>query len=265
MTEYGLAQARINHERRRDSEIGTLAIIKRVLVVIALACGTQAPAGGEATDTAALQKILGERFPTIKIESVQPSAVPELYEVITADRLVYSDATGAHLIMGPIMDTVSKENLTEKRWNELNKIDFSSLPFEHAIKVVKGSGKRLLVAFEDPLCPFCAELEQALAGLSNYTLYVFLLPLEDIHPGATKVARSIWCADDPAATWTAWMQHDKQPEVRSCETVPVEPLAALARKLKIHSTPTLYFADGLKVPGALDATELEKHWARIEK
>lgn len=240
------------------------AISNKIIAALVLAVGMQASALGEPGDTAALKKILGERFPTIKIESVQPSAVSGLYEVVTADRLVYSDATGAHLILGNVMDTASKENLTEKRWNELNKIDFNSLPFEHAIKIVKGNGSRRLVAFEDPLCPFCAELERGLATLSDYTLYVFLLPLEDIHPGAAQIARSIWCADDPAAAWTAWMQQDKQPAVRSCDSVPVEALAALAGKLRVNSTPTLFFADGLKIAGALSAAELEQRWAQIK-
>lgn len=215
-------------------------------------------------DAAALQKKLEERFPTVKIDRVQQSSVSGLYEVITADRIVYADATGEHLIIGQVMSTATRQNLTEQRWNEINKIDFNTLPFEQAIKIVKGNGTRKLVAFEDPLCPYCAELEKALETLTDYTLYVFLLPLESIHPGATALARSIWCADDPAATWSAWMQRDVKPETRSCDSVPGEQLGELAKKLKINSTPTLYFADGIKVPQALTAAELEARWTQFK-
>ncbi len=234
------------------------------LAIMLLTMGAPAAFATQPTDPIALQKKLEERFPSVKIDRVQESSVPGLYEVITTDRIVYADASGEHLIIGQIMNTTTRQNLTEQRWNDLNRIDFNSLPFEHAIKIVKGDGSRKLVAFEDPLCPYCAELEKALETLTDYTLFVFLLPLESIHPGATVLARSIWCADDPAATWSAWMQRDVKPEARSCDTVPGEQLGELAKKLKINSTPTLYFADGIKVPQALTAAELEARWAQFK-
>ncbi len=225
---------------------------------------TAAPTSTEPTTEQKLATLLAERYPTVKVQSVQPSAVPGLYEVKTADRLVYVDASGDYLIIGQVMHTQSKQNLTEARWNELNRIDFASLPFEHAIKIVKGNGSRQLVAFEDPLCPYCAELEKSLASLNDYTLYVFLMPLENIHPGATRLARRIWCAPDPAQAWSEWMQQDKQPPAAECGAVPGEQLAALANKLAINSTPTLYFADGIKIASALTASEIEQRWASIK-
>lgn len=237
----------------------------RLLMALALGMASHAGMTDEADSTDALRKTLEVRYPTVRIESIYPSAIPGLFEVATADRLVYADAAGNHLIIGQVMDTRTRENLTEKRWNDLNRIDFNSLPFEHAIKIVKGDGSRQLAAFEDPLCPYCAELEKALEALNNYTLYVFLLPLENLHPGATSLARSIWCADDPGATWSAWMQRDARPESRSCDTVPGEQISVLATKHKIASTPTLFFADGLKVPGALSAEAMEKYWTQIKQ
>ncbi len=202
-----------------------------------------------------LQKTLAARFPDIKVERVGPSVLPGLYEVVTPSEIVYSDATGEHLVLGQIMDVKTRENLTQTRWNELNKTDFNALPFEQAIKLVKGQGRRKLAIFEDPFCPYCQELERTLHGLDDVTVYIFLFPLESLHPGASDAARDIWCASDRAAAWSDWMLNKKAPPVADCKT-PIEPLLALGEKLRINSTPTLFFPDGSRVPGAIAPDKL---------
>lgn len=210
-----------------------------------------------AEDVAAnLQKTLAARFPDIKVERVGPSALPGLYEIVTPSEIVYADASGDHLILGQIMDVKTRENLTQTRWNELNKVDFGALPFEQAIKLVKGQGRRKFAIFEDPFCPYCQELERTLHQLDDVTVYIFLLPLEGLHPGASEAARDIWCAGDRAAAWSDWMLNRKAPPGADCQT-PIAPVAALGEKLRINSTPTLFFPDGSRVPGAIALDKLE--------
>lgn len=211
-----------------------------------------------------LEKALSEKFPDISIDSVNPSVLPGLYEVVTPSEIVYVDAKGEHLVIGQIVETASNRNLTETRWNELNKIYFSSLPFEQAIKIVKGDGSRKLAVFADPFCPYCQEFEQTLTEVDNVTLYVFLYPLENLHPGATEAAKEIWCADDRAAAWTAWMVSKKAPDIKTCESTAVEALKKLGDELRINSTPTLFFADGSRVPGAITADRLEKLFSDLQ-
>lgn len=212
------------------------------------------PAADVAVD---LQKRLAERFPDIKVERVGPSILPGLYEVVTPSEIVYSDAEGDHLVLGQIVDVKTRENLTQRRWNEINKVDFNSLPFQQAIKIVKGQGRRKVAIFEDPFCPYCRELEGSLQGLDDVTLYIFLYPLEGLHPGATEAARDIWCASDSAAAWSNWMLNKKAPPVAACKETPIESLAAVGDKLRINSTPTMFFPDGSRIPGAIAADKLE--------
>lgn len=214
------------------------------------------PAGDQISES--LKKTLAERYPDIKIERVLPSPLPGLYEVVTPSEIVYADAKAEHLILGQIMDTRTRENLTEKSWNEINKIDFNALPFEQAIKIVKGDGRRRLAIFEDPFCPYCRELERDLQGIDDVTIYVFLYPLEQLHPGATEATRDIWCASDRAAAWTQWMVNKKAPPVSDCKQTPIEQLVKFGERLRINSTPTLFFPDGSRIPGAIKADRLEQ-------
>lgn len=231
---------------------------KTLPIALALLSAMYAAALPAADDVAAkLQKSLTERFPDIKVERVGPSVLPGLYEIVTPSEIVYADANGDHLVLGQIMDVKTRENLTQQRWNEINRMDFAALPFQQAIKLVKGQGRRKVAIFEDPFCPYCQELERGLETLDDVTIYVFLYPLEGLHPGASEAARDIWCASDPAAAWSNWMLNKKAPTESKCTETPLAPLAALGEKLRINSTPTMFFPDGSRIPGAIAIDKLE--------
>ncbi len=63
------------------------------------------------------------------------------------DQIVYADATGKHVLVGSMLDTENKENLTNASMNDRGRIDFKSLPVKEAIKVVKGNGSRVFAVF----------------------------------------------------------------------------------------------------------------------
>ena len=71
--------------------------------------------------------------------------------------------------MGDLVDTRTRTNITEARLAETNKIDFAKLPFENAVKVVKGTAARKIAVFSDPNCPYCKQLETTLKSVDNVT------------------------------------------------------------------------------------------------
>jgi thiol:disulfide interchange protein DsbC len=173
------------------------------------------------------------------------------------DQIVYTDATADYLFVGSLVDTQTRENLTEARLNDHGKIDFGTLPLDRAIKVVKGNGSRVFAVFSDPDCPFCQELEKNLLSVTDMTMYVFLFPIASLHPQAPAKAHSIWCAKDRAAAWNQWMREKKLPPAASCGGDPIDALQKLGDNLHINSTPTLFFANGRRVAGAISTKELE--------
>ncbi|MDE3011564.1 MAG: DsbC family protein, partial [Pseudomonadota bacterium] len=103
----------------------------------------------------------------------------------------------------------------------------------------------------DPDCPFCRAMEQKLDSLDNYTAYVLLLPLDELHPNASAAAKRIWCAADPSAAWLTYMHTQQLPEARDC-TTPIAELQQLAHAHQITGTPTLVMPDGEIVEGMPD-------------
>lgn len=236
--------------------------IPSILSIVFLASSSIGVAQEPQSVTAKIQKTLEARLPNIKIEKVQASQWPGLYEVVTESELVYSDATGNFLFVGNVMDTKTRENLTAQRWNRMLNIDFDSLPLNLAIKLVKGDGSRKLAVFSDPHCPYCVRFEKTLEGINNVTVYTFLYPIQSLHPSAVAKAKEIWCAKDRYAAWTAWMMEKKDTPAGDCKSDAVDKAVALGEKLKVSGTPTLFFADGHRVPGAVDKEQLEEEFKK---
>ena len=236
---------------------GTAA--RAALMLVVAACVTPLHAD-DAAVRSHIKQTLEQRFPTVKVDAVQPAPLAGVYEVIAGEHVGYTDPNGDYLILGRLMDTRTREDLSEQHLDAYNSIDFHALPFEKAIKVVKGSGERQLAVFADPDCPYCQQLEKDLRTLTDITVYVFLFPLETTHQNATAHAHAIWCAPDRAAAWTDWVLDRKAPAAPSADCVgdPVGELQAFGASLRVHATPTLFLQNGERVGGYIPLERLQK-------
>ena len=73
-------------------------------------------------------------------------------------------------------------------------------------------------------------------------------------------SRAIWCTKDAMASWRRWMIDGVAPlrAMGECDTGAIERNVAFGRKHRINGTPALVFEDGVRVPGAMSAADLEK-------
>ena len=208
----------------------------------------------------AIRKTLAERIPQLdKIDEVQTTPMAGLYEVRVGTDVFYTDAKGNFLIQGELIDTKARRNLTEDRIAKLSAVDFGALPMKDAFITVRGDGKRQLAVFADPNCGYCKRFERDLQKIDNVTVYTFLYPI--LSPDSAEKSRNIWCAKDQVAAWQDLMVRDKPVPAASCDTSALQRNLAFGRKHKITGTPTLIFANGTRVPGAIGAREVEKRLA----
>lgn len=209
-------------------------------------------------DEATIRKNLAERYPNAPaIVAVNPTPLPGIFEVYTDNRLLYTDAHGDYLMMGNLIDTRARLNLSQQRLLELKAVKFDSLPFEHAITLVKGKGERRIAVFSDPDCPYCKALEKSLANLDNLTVHLFLMPLADLHPNAVGIAEAVWCAEDRARAWRAYMLEGVTPEGGKACATPLADIARLAAEMSINGTPAIILPNGRIIPGALSSGQIE--------
>ena len=215
-------------------------------------------------EVAAIRKSLEQKFPGAAIKHVAKTDYLGLYEVMLDDTMIYTDPKVAYIFVGSMYDTATKQNLTDARSRKLNRVAVDKLPYELAFTRVKGDGSRKLVIFSDADCPFCHRLENELKGLDNVTIYTFLFPIDQLHPDAARKSKQIWCAPDKVKAWDTFFASGKLPDNKGDCGDPVAKTQALGNSLKINATPTLVFADGTMIPGALPLPQIEKEVANAE-
>ena len=228
-----------------------------------LACTLMAALPASAQE-ATLRKNLGERIQQLqKIEEVSKTPIPGLFEIrVNGSEIFYTDAEGNYLLQGSLIDTKQRRNLTEERIDKLTAISFDALPFKDAFTIVRGNGKRKFADFEDPNCGYCKRFERDLQKVDNVTIYMFLYPI--LSADSNEKSKHIWCAKDKAKAWQDWMVRDKPAPVANCDTAAIDRNVEIGHKHKINGTPTLIFANGTRVPGAIAAADVEKNLAEAK-
>lgn len=208
----------------------------------------------------AVESRLGEGA---KLHSVTKTPYAGLYELHVDSDIIYTDATGSYLFIGNVLDTKTYQNFTKARVDEINKIKMSDLPLDKAIKTVKGNGKRVVAVFEDPNCGYCKRLHQNLQSVNNVTVYTFAYNI--LSQDSITKSRNIVCSADPAKAWADWMLNGKMAAnaPASCKGNHEE-IFALGQKLGITGTPTIFFEDGSRAPGALSAKDIEAKLSSIK-
>lgn len=205
-----------------------------------------------------VRKALTERFPGAQISSVKPTPYSGLFEVYLDGQLVYMDAKGQYVFAGDVIDLKSRRNLTQERLAKLQAVDWKVFPLNNALKTVKGKGERKLVVFSDVDCPFCRKFEAELEKVDNITVYTFLYPIEGLHPKAVQTSKQIWCAPNRNKAWDEYIKSGSVPGNDGKCANPVDTTVALGNKLGVSGTPTIFFANGVRVPGMVPAAQLER-------
>lgn len=243
-----------------------MTFFSRIFVAAALCVtgllGVSAHAQGniEATIKKTLEPRLGEN---VQIDSVTRTPYGSLYEVRVGNDIFYTDAKADYLFLGRIVDTKNFFDHTNARLEKINQIKFDDLPFESALKMVRGNGKRVIAVFEDPNCGYCKRFRRTLNGMDNITVYTFMYNI--LSDDSAVKSHNVWCSDNRNKTWDDWMIDGKNPPNAPANCVsPNESVFALGQRLKITGTPTIFFTDGSRIPGAIDAGALEKKLASIK-
>ena len=227
---------------------------------LVIACGASAESPQEANVRKLIAPRLGDGA---TIQSVRKTPYSGLYELQVGGELVYADEEGKYLFVGRILDTKTMKDYTKARLDDITRVNFSDLPVADAIKTVKGNGQRVIAVFEDPNCGYCKQFRQTLQGVDNVTIYTFLYNI--LSPESAVKSKNIWCMPDRSKSWDDWMLRGKEAAVApaSCVT-PNDKVFALGQKLRITGTPTIFFADGTRIPGAVDAKNLETKFAAVK-
>ena len=213
-----------------------------------------------AADEASIRKTIEAKLGGAKVEGISTTPLPGIYEVRfrSSDgvQIIYTNADATHIIIGRIVDAKTDRDLTEERMRKLATINMDTLPYDLAVKVQRGNGKRTLVIFSDPHCPACKQFEKVLATVDDITIHYFMYPV--IRPELADHSKSVWCSPDRAKAWLDVALRNKPPAAKPSCANPVEKNVELGRSLGVNSTPTLVLSNGERVTGGLALTDLNE-------
>lgn len=201
----------------------------------------------------------------MKSNDANNSPIPGFFEIVVMANVYYMDAAGKYLFDGHLVDLATRTSITAARKVALQAtafpaFDWRSLDLNDAIRTNYGTATpgRVLVTFEDPNCGFCKKLHGELAKLKNLTVYTF--PISFLGPQSLAINQSIWCAKDRTAEWAKALSgapYTPNPAPADCALDALKRNGELARRYGVQGTPTMYLADGTRLPGYMSAEALE--------
>ena len=202
-----------------------------------------------------IKQEMAKKYPEVKIERITKTAYGNLYEVFAGSEIFYTDDKATFLLLGNLIDTATRTNVSEARLQKLNTIVFNDLPFDQAIKLVRGNGSRRMAIFEDPNCGYCKKFEQDVNSLDNITAYIFAYPI--LAQDSVDKSKAVWCSPDRLKAWQDLMLREKPPTAKGTCDNPIDKVLALGRKMNVTGTPTTFFEDGERISGALPKDRIE--------
>lgn len=195
------------------------------------------------------------------VKAVKLSEVGGLFEMLVENSgrqaVAYLDFAKKHLITG-VFSLSTRKPISEP---PARKIDVKSIPLENSLIMGNPKGSKKLIVFTDPDCPFCgklhAELQKLVKTEPDLAVYIKLFPLP-MHPKAYDKSRVILAKKSLPLLDIAFSGGQIPEATAQDAKEPIDETKKLAASLGINSTPTIVFADGRIVPGAVDADNLRK-------
>ena len=207
-------------------------------------------------DENAIRESMAKSMPTVKIDSVKPSVVKGLYEVIVGTNIFYFSDDGKYLLQGRLVDVAARKDLTEEKLSGTRKQAIEKIGQENMIVFKPKIGKYTVTVFTDIDCGYCrklhSEIDQYLA--QGITIQYLFFPRAGKDSDSYNKAVSVWCADDRNAALTAAKKDQKVP-AKTCDN-PVDEHMQLGADFDVKGTPMIVTEKGNIYPGYLPAKQL---------
>jgi len=209
-------------------------------------------------DEDAVRQSVKKAMPSLKVDSIAPSAVKGLYEVIAGPNILYVSDSGQYLLQGHLIDLVAKKDLTEQKMAGARSVALTQMGEDNMIVFKPEKSKYKVSIFTDIDCGYCrklhTEMDKYLA--EGIAIQYMFYPRAGKGSASYKKAVSVWCADDRNKALTV-AKNGGELEEKTCEN-PVDKHMELATRFEVRGTPMIVTESGTVLPGYVPADRLAK-------
>jgi thiol:disulfide interchange protein DsbC len=230
-----------------------------VLATTALGAENAGTDAAQATIKAAITK----KFPDIEVDSVRPSPMKGVYEVVMGAETAYVSADGKFLIAGDLYEIDSRTNLTEAG-RQKTRIDALAKLDERDMIVFKPETvKHTITVFTDVDCGYCRKLHSEVKQLNDLGVKVRYLAYPRSGPGSEdwRKMEAVWCSKDRKNAITE-AKAGRDVKSGQCAT-PVAKQFQLGEQMGVRGTPAIFTANGDYIGGYLTPGQMIKELDRI--
>lgn len=211
-----------------------------ILVGLGLTTSSFAESDNQLKLKSKLQSIFGDK--TIEINDYDD----QLKRVNVDSGHFFVTHDGRYVFAGKVYDTVRNVDISAEQETVIRQNVLSGKPKELFVQYPSTvKEKYSLTVFTAINCPYCRKLHDAMASLNQKGISVnyVMMPRGDVNSAPYAKTLSALCSNDPAASITQAMQNH-EPKTISCDSSQLRKHIALARELKVNSTPTFVLPNG---------------------
>lgn len=200
----------------------------------------------------ALMKVLPHTVP----DSIEPSPVPGMYEVVIGASLYYVSADGRYLLRGNVIDLQTREDLTAKRMGDLRADALKQVADDQMVIFKADKPQHTVTIFTDIDCGYCRKLHNEMDqyNAKGISVRYLFFPRAGLDSPSYDKAVSVWCADDRNEAMTD-AKAGKEVKAEKCDN-PVKQHYELGEAMGVQGTPAIIMESGELVPGYVPANRL---------
>jgi thiol:disulfide interchange protein DsbC len=223
------------------------------------------PAFASGTPEARVRDVLKALNPRIRVDSIEPAAIPGFRQVVAGGQVVYVSDDGKYLFQGSLLDIVHKKDMSEAALAKVRGEVLKTLPLADRIVFAPvGTPKHKVVVLTDVECGYCRKFHSDIAEYNKRGIEVEYMAFPRAGLGSADYRKmvSVWCADDRKKALTD-AKNDRAVPSRTCKT-PVDMQYNAGLRMGLEGTPMLLTTDGQFLGGYLPPDALKQRLEQLD-
>jgi thiol:disulfide interchange protein DsbC len=191
-----------------------------------------------------------------KVDSIEPSVLEGIYEVMIGTQLYYISKDGKYLFNGKLYDIDKREDLTTPKMAKVKAKAIEAVGEDNMIIFSPEDYKHTITVFTDIDCGYCRKLHKEIDQYQNLGIRVryLMFPRAGIGSPSYNKAVSVWCSDNRQESLTEAKAGEVIDE-KTCDN-PVQSHMALGQSVGVNGTPAVFLENGDMLPGYVPAARM---------